>query len=240
MSESLKSFLILLGGLALVLALWYLSVSAVRYDTRRRLARGEIRAAERSAWIAAALGLPLFGFALYLFQRILQRYLTPASEPQDAPGAQVYPVFPLQGSTRGDTFPAFAAGQGLITRTGTNGAQAQPISDTQPGRAQRTDVARPRYALAAVEGPYSGQSFPLVGLPLRIGRGADAALALDQDLNVSRSHAEIYEWNGTLRVHDLGSMHGTLINGKPISDQALTPGDHLALGGTVLMLRELP
>lgn len=239
MSETLKSFLILLGGLALVLAMWYLSVRAVRYDTRRRLARGEIHAAERSAWIAVAATLPLFGFALYLFQRILQRYLTP--EPEQPVGAMVY-------RAGGDTYPVHTAAPGVIAQTGSggdvaggtvrDGAAARPISDTQPGAAYRTPVGRPRYALTAMEGPYTGQSFPLLDLPVRIGRGPGAALSLDQDLNVSRSHAEIYLSNGALHVHDLGSTHGTLINGRPISDQILAPGDHLALGGTVLMLRE--
>lgn len=261
MSESLKSFLILLGGLLLVLALWYLSVLAVRHDTRRRLARGEMRAFARNAWIAAAICLPLFGFALYLFQRILHRYMTPAPHPEEmvetiaAQPEVSSPADRFNWPDEGDTFSArqtparlapadLVSPKDLLTRTNgngvatkTNGAHAYVTPATLPGAKQ---PAPKRYALAALEGPYAGQSFPLDSLPLRIGRGADVALALDYDLNVSRSHAEIYEWNGMLRVHDLGSMHGTLINGIPITDQALTPGDHLALGGTVFMLRELP
>ena len=262
MSESLKSFFILLGGLLIVLALWYLSVLAVRHDTQRRVTRGELRPSARRVWIAAAMGLPLFGFALYLFQRILSRYLMPPPEPGEGVGlgagpggyqtevrSQVdAPGIPVaqRKAGDGDTFPVRAVAvnlpPGLITHTGgngaaTNGARSYHAPATLPGTYQ---PPRARYNLVALEGPYAGQVFPLERLPLRIGRGPGAALALDNDLNISRNHAEIYEWNGMLRVHDLGSTYGTLINGIPVTDQALAPGDHLALGGTVLMLRELP
>ena len=262
MSESLKSFFILLGGLLVVLALWYLSVLVVRSDTRRRVARGDLRPSRRRLWIAATAGLPLIGFALYLFQRILSRYLTPP-EPEDgvgqgAAGARGDHTEVRASAVRsrvgdGDTYPARPAPvdlpPGLIIHTGGNGAAGAPNGtatngarryqtlDTLPGTSYQPPW--PRFDLVALEGPYAGEVFPLERLPLRIGRGPGAALALDNDLNVSRTHAEIYEWNGKLRVHDLGSTYGTLINGIPVTDQAFAPGDHLALGGTVLMLREL-
>jgi pSer/pThr/pTyr-binding forkhead associated (FHA) protein len=94
--------------------------------------------------------------------------------------------------------------------------------------------------LVAVEGPLQGQQFPVLSLPLRVGRGDEAGIALDADLNVSRKHAEIYKWNGRLRIRDLGSMHGIQVNGAPISDQVISPGDRITIGGTVFILRELP
>jgi pSer/pThr/pTyr-binding forkhead associated (FHA) protein len=97
-----------------------------------------------------------------------------------------------------------------------------------------------RYSLLAIQGPLAGQQYILKSLPALIGRGPDASVALDADLNVSRRHAEIYEWNGMLRIRDLGSMHGTQINGVMAGDQALTSGDRITMGGTVLILRELP
>jgi pSer/pThr/pTyr-binding forkhead associated (FHA) protein len=82
--------------------------------------------------------------------------------------------------------------------------------------------------------------FELSPLPQRIGRGPEATIPLDADLNVSRSHAEVYEWKGLLRIRDLGSTHGTLINGVPVTDQSFNLGDHVSVGGTLLVLRELP
>jgi pSer/pThr/pTyr-binding forkhead associated (FHA) protein len=38
-------------------------------------------------------------------------------------------------------------------------------------------------------------------LPAQIARGSDAAIRLDGD-GVSRKHAEIYEREGILRIHD--------------------------------------
>lgn len=244
MSESSKSLLILLGILLLVLVLWYLSILVVRHDAERRMIRGDLKEPQRRLWVAVTVGLPLFGFALYLFQRVLSRYLTPPPESEQAPSRGSYATRSgVQTKVRArvgassDAYPARevarVAPETLATHTGSNGSH--PAAGMQPGSQRRA-----RYELVALEGPYAGQIFLLDTLPLRIGRGAGVALALDRDLNVSRNHAEIYEWNGSLRVHDLGSTYGTLINGVPITDQALAPGDHLALGGTVLILRELP
>jgi pSer/pThr/pTyr-binding forkhead associated (FHA) protein len=99
---------------------------------------------------------------------------------------------------------------------------------------------RARYSLLVVQGPLQGQQFILKSLPAQIGRGPDCSIALDADLNISRKHAEIYEWNGMLRLRDLGSLHGTMINEVQVKDQALSPGDRIIMGDTVLMLRELP
>jgi pSer/pThr/pTyr-binding forkhead associated (FHA) protein len=97
-----------------------------------------------------------------------------------------------------------------------------------------------RYSLVVLQGPLQGHQFVLNTFPARIGRGTEVEIALDADLNVSRRHAEIYEWNGTLRIRDLGSLHGTRVNSEQANDQVLIPGDRINLGETVLILRELP
>jgi hypothetical protein len=221
MSERISSFFILSGMVLVVLVLWYLSVRFVRWDTGRRT----IKPFERKGWVAAAIGLPLFGFALYLFTRLLKGYLTPL--PEQIPGTGHLPVSFEPEPAWVITDPLPSAGKAPVSRT--------PETTRSPYQGLHT-----RYSLLVAQGPLQGQQILLKSLPAQIGRGPDSAIPLDADLNISRKHAEIYEWNGMLRIRDLESMHGTLINGMSVADQALTPGDRIMLGNTVLILRELP
>jgi pSer/pThr/pTyr-binding forkhead associated (FHA) protein len=67
-------------------------------------------------------------------------------------------------------------------------------------------------------------------LPAELGRGPSAALRID-DRWISRRHCELKEVAGTLVVRDLGSRHGTFVNGRPvIADTPLMPGDELCVG----------
>ena len=246
MSERVMSFFILLGGALLVLALWALSVLAVRWDTRKR----RLTEMEQRAWFAVALVLPLFGFALYLALRVIHRYLTPqggenAVDPLGAarvtsvrerspwPGTELHEPAPDFGP------PSSVPAWGPPKKPGTNGTGPHNVSvfggEVQTG----TLPAAPAVAVALVvaEGPHTRQQFILNHLPAVIGRGEDVAVPLDADLNVSRRHAEIYDWNNTLRIRDLHSLHGTQVNDKAITDQTLVPGDRVRLGGTVFIVR---
>jgi pSer/pThr/pTyr-binding forkhead associated (FHA) protein len=76
---------------------------------------------------------------------------------------------------------------------------------------------------------------PLDNLPIVIGRSLEATLRVG-DRWASRRHCEIIERDGVLVVRDLGSTHGTLLNGQPITESILTPGDKLTVGLTTLLL----
>jgi len=67
--------------------------------------------------------------------------------------------------------------------------------------------------------------------PFTIAVATNAQLAL-ADLQVRRKDCELYEFDGNLRVRDLGSVKGTFVNGAPIRDAPLTSGDMLMLGST--------
>jgi pSer/pThr/pTyr-binding forkhead associated (FHA) protein len=66
-------------------------------------------------------------------------------------------------------------------------------------------------------------------LPMLIGRARDANIQL-HDPEVSRRHCEIDEVEGVLVVRDLGSTNGTRVNGSPVMESPLMPGDELAVG----------
>jgi predicted component of type VI protein secretion system len=61
-------------------------------------------------------------------------------------------------------------------------------------------------------------------LPAVIGRSQDAGVTIGHR-TVSRRHAEIFEKSGLLMIRDLGSLNGTIIDGKPIKEAAPLPPD---------------
>ncbi len=63
-----------------------------------------------------------------------------------------------------------------------------------------------------------------------IGRGNTNDLSLTQ-MSVSRQHAEIVKDDSQYWLHDLGSRHGTYLNGTRIEKDKLTNGDRIQLGG---------
>jgi pSer/pThr/pTyr-binding forkhead associated (FHA) protein len=77
---------------------------------------------------------------------------------------------------------------------------------------------------------------------LLIGRHADGAGRLADDEEISRSHARIsLDRSGFCAIEDLGSTNGTFVNGLRINGpQTLSVGDTIELGGTTLVVRELP
>lgn len=68
-------------------------------------------------------------------------------------------------------------------------------------------------------------------LPLRLGRGTDVDVCVD-DRWVSREHCVIDQIDHVLTVCDLGSKHGTLVNGEAVMRAELNPGDELTIGLT--------
>ncbi len=68
-------------------------------------------------------------------------------------------------------------------------------------------------------------------LPVVLGRSAVADVKIE-DQWVSRRHCELSETNGVLVVRDLGSTHGTYVNGRQVSEAHLRPDDKLTIGMT--------
>ncbi|MGE3273827.1 MAG: SpoIIE family protein phosphatase [Vicinamibacterales bacterium] len=66
---------------------------------------------------------------------------------------------------------------------------------------------------------------------LSIGRRADSDVRLAGS-DVSREHAEIVQVDGGWLVRDRGSRYGTFVNGEPVTEHRLAPGDRLQFGRT--------
>ncbi|MGJ5749372.1 FHA modulated ABC efflux pump with fused ATPase and integral membrane subunit [Streptomyces puniciscabiei] len=148
----------------------------------------------------------------------------------------------------------------LTDRHSTNGTYADgrriAESDVRPGSVIRfgNPTDGPRAVLAGAPRPApdrpSSVSLPLLTgtfrrpssvrpLPVRsvrIGRGTDNDLVVD-DLIVSRRHAELRAHSdGTYEIVDLGSHNGTYLNGRPVTRAALGPGDIVGIGHSAFCL----
>ncbi|MDQ3633026.1 MAG: FHA domain-containing protein [Acidobacteriota bacterium] len=79
----------------------------------------------------------------------------------------------------------------------------------------------------------SQDEFSLVGDLITIGRASDNDIALTEDSNISRYHAEIENRNGEFRLIDLGSSNGTTLNGEKVTtEKPFYDGDVIILGGS--------
>ncbi|HKI03361.1 MAG TPA: mechanosensitive ion channel domain-containing protein [Thermoanaerobaculia bacterium] len=89
--------------------------------------------------------------------------------------------------------------------------------------------------LYVAEGPERGQALALDGgAPLTVGRSRACDLALT-DPNASKEHLRLEWQDGSWVVSDLGSSHGTRVNGQPAERTALKPFDRIAVGDTVMI-----
>ena len=64
---------------------------------------------------------------------------------------------------------------------------------------------------------------------VKLGRWDSADLRIDDD-RVNRLHAVINAVNGSYELLDMGSAHGTVVNGERISKRRLAHGDQIGLG----------
>ena len=92
------------------------------------------------------------------------------------------------------------------------------------------DVAAESGALVIRSGGgRTGQSFPLHGERMTIGRHPDAEIFLD-DVTVSRDHAVLVHRSGGWFLDDSGSLNGTYVNRRRIDSHKLEDGDELQIG----------
>lgn len=76
----------------------------------------------------------------------------------------------------------------------------------------------------------------LSAFPVRVGRRAGVGIFLP-DRWVSRDHCEIDCLEDSLTVRDLGSRHGTYVNGHSVAASPLNSGDQLSVGLTTFVVR---
>jgi hypothetical protein len=78
-------------------------------------------------------------------------------------------------------------------------------------------------------GGRSGESFPIEGERMTVGRRPDSNVFLD-DVTVSRDHALIVRRGEDYYLDDCGSLNGTYVNRHRIESHRLADGDELQVG----------
>lgn len=97
-------------------------------------------------------------------------------------------------------------------------------------------VKRPH--LLVITGATAGRVLLIESAKLTIGRSRQADFTLPDD-GVSRMHCGIACDGTTCVISDLGSTHGTVINGTRVESVQLSPGDRVQLGPNVLLEYDL-
>lgn len=126
----------------------------------------------------------------------------------------------------------------LALGSAAGGAQLRIIPPGKSGEPSPHVPEQPSFAPGQVApGHYSG-SYRMASSRIRIGRGLDNEIVLD-DLLVSRYHAELHATAaGTLEIIDLGTHNGTFVDGRPVVHKApLHEGSLVSVGHTLLRLR---
>ena len=90
-------------------------------------------------------------------------------------------------------------------------------------------VARGAALVIRAGGGRAGESFPLEGDRLSVGRRPDSDVFLD-DVTVSRDHALIVRRGSDYHLDDCGSLNGTYVNRRRIDSHRLSDGDELQIG----------
>lgn len=213
------SDLVRIAGITILLTvLWAASIAFVFLDNHRRGTAG----IKTYFWLALVALLPFIGFVVYFTFRIFS-LLGSLMIARTDQGSRRETGLKQQPAV-GRPMPTFVAAN-LVKET---------IPAPEETRAERSRYSV-KYVFTVFGGPDQGKAFMVENLPALVGRGSDAAIRLDGDLGVSRKHAEIYEREGILRIHDLQSTHGTLVNGSRIEDKSLEPGDQIQVGLTILV-----
>ena len=95
-----------------------------------------------------------------------------------------------------------------------------------------------KLVLEVRSGPDVGRSFVIEpGEEMIVGRAAPAQLILAGDETVSRRHFAIRHDGRACRIRDLGSSHGTTVNGSLIDFAVVTPGDLIGAGISLFRVR---
>ncbi|MCD9096713.1 FHA domain-containing protein [Luteimonas fraxinea] len=98
--------------------------------------------------------------------------------------------------------------------------------------------ADPRTVLRGVGGRYHGRSFTL-DRPRLVGRHAEADIRIDEPGFADR-HARLERVGGFVRLTDLGSADGSVVNGEPTRDAVLQAGDQVVFDAHHRFVVEAP
>jgi hypothetical protein len=87
--------------------------------------------------------------------------------------------------------------------------------------------------LVVIYGQAMGQKYVLKPGEIVIGRSSQSQIQIDHE-SVSRRHARLIHTEAGISLSDLGSTNGTYVNDEPIQEVALSNGDLVKVGRSIL------
>jgi hypothetical protein len=235
---NLWNLIIAIAALWLVVILWAATVLYVWWHSGRQ----RLPAGRRATWILLAL-VPFIGFLAYLWAGPAgageKRRITMVKPPEGVGRLQeeadsLRGEFGYSGAEPERRLPTIA----VVRQSGGDEVRDPPTLSPRSASARPARVAVPaRLFVSVVAGPHAGETFRPQKLPAVIGRSAGCAICLENDIGVSRQHAELYRRGRALRLRDLDSRHGTQLNGQAVTETALADGDTIQVGVSRLLLQ---
>jgi pSer/pThr/pTyr-binding forkhead associated (FHA) protein len=80
------------------------------------------------------------------------------------------------------------------------------------------------------------KAIPMPSSVTVMGRRRDCDLRIPLD-SVSRRHCRLFTEKNTLKIRDLNSRNGTIINGQTVEETLLKPGDKLTVGPVTFVMQ---
>lgn len=133
---------------------------------------------------------------------------------------------------QGDTITANFESGFLVH--GEYGSDTLSKGDTEfLGRRHGGSSASTDACLVVIRGPMLGKRITLENAQFTIGRGPDSEFTISE-ASVSRRHCRLTRHGEVFWLEDLRSTNGTQLNGEPIDRAALSDGDQIRVGSSVL------
>ncbi len=107
--------------------------------------------------------------------------------------------------------------------------QTKKVRSAKPTPPVEGFLGKHRAVIVTLSGTTAGNEYELDQARISIGRGPGVALEFD-DSTMSREHAAFEVVDDSVRVRDLGSTNGILVNGAPVLTAKLKHGDRIELG----------
>lgn len=125
-------------------------------------------------------------------------------------------------------------GRGVLLDGAALSLDRDPAEPTPP----RRSIPRTPLSLAVTHGPDSGRTVELVPGVHTVGRGAEAAIVID-DPSISRVHATVTVTADAISIADVGSTNGTELDGARVGVEPVEAhvGDTIRVGDTLVALR---
>jgi type VII secretion-associated serine protease mycosin len=112
---------------------------------------------------------------------------------------------------------------------------AQPALTPAPATAQPAAGAGAWGSMVVIAGLGEARRYWMTTAETILGRAPECTIAIIHDPTISRRHARVYNIGGQVSLEDLGSSHGTYLNGQRISGRVLANrGDVVQVGQTLL------